>query len=409
MRATKDKASSGRSSTGTAANVTGITTNGAATNSSRNIFRGCMFALVRIAPPSNVIDFDTKALEQSIKRNGGQMVSLKLIDALRVDVARARSATRNSIFGAAANVVTASGDPALSKAAKSSQHLNQSSSNKRICYVVCWGQVITQTHLDLNPIISQLYRHKLCHVVLVTPIWLQTCIDVQKMIPPSRFPTTLYTPQTWPVYRYQHNDNRDGSGSNYRKKNIVKDGKAIAAVKMSSKKQTEQISRVGDDANLDKVEATTKVTGYELTGAQKLCISVTGFSNSERVAIRRLLLAMGIEYDGDMGSNCTHLIYKGTKAEEVPQDQRQCTTRINDATSTSASSSSLSKRDPKSTATSAASGADATAKAVGAPAHGTTGVSVGGGQGPKFERAIERGLPVVSIDWLYRLARTGNC
>lgn len=347
------------------------TTTSTTTSTSRNIFRGCMFALMRIAPPSYAVDYDTKTLEQSIKRHGGQMVSLKLLDALRIDVARSsRNASR--ITSKAASV-------------PSSQRQDQSGSNatKKTCYVVCWGQIITQTHLALNPIISQLQRHKLCNVVLVTPIWLQTSIDVQKQIPPHRFPI-LYTPQPWLIHRYNCRNGCHDDSRNMNDKKLMTNASDLDLMnrkRLGNECDEKATKQMNSESNKSKPK--TVANAQE----QDLCISVTGFSNSERVAIRKLLSAMGVEYDGDMGTKCTHLICKEavSQAQQLPGTGK-------DTTEHGVSS----KKSSSETTTKAAITAARTSQNV-----------VGGG-GPKLERAMRSGIPVAPIDWLYQLARTGN-
>ena len=126
-----------------------------------SIFRGSLFSLVRIAPPSWALDFDPKEQESLIKTHGGQMLSLRLIDAMRVDA-------RNG-------------------------------GQRRKCHVVCWGG---RPHLELNPILSQLQRHDLCDIILTTPIWLKTCIEAQKRVSPDIVPLAL-APQPWPLRKIE--------------------------------------------------------------------------------------------------------------------------------------------------------------------------------------------------------------
>lgn len=115
-----------------------------------SIFRGSIFMLARIAPPSGAVDFDSKEQEAIIRRNGGQILTLKLMDAMRVDVRNGRQ--------------------------------------RRRCFVVSWGG---RPQLELNPILSQLKRHNICELKPVTPLWLLTCVSVQKLVPPERLPFAL--------------------------------------------------------------------------------------------------------------------------------------------------------------------------------------------------------------------------
>jgi hypothetical protein len=270
------------------------------TSSASAVFRGCMFAIVRIAPPTWAVDFDSRHQEQLIKRNGGQMVSLKLLDALRVDAAKAHHTSTSS------------------PPHQQNSNINSHIQDKRTCYVVCWGG-FSQTHLDLNPILSQLQRHNLCNLALVTPLWLSTCVDVQKRVPPHRLPK-LFTPQSWLLRRISSTDNKSNNDD-------ADSQTPTGEVVPSEKPPTKNVS----------VE-------------RRICVSVTGFSNTERAAIRQLLQAIGATYDSGMGNSCTHLM---------------C-------------------RDPKSTTTTTAQQ-----------------------RGPKLERALQRGLPVVTMDWAYRVAQHG--
>jgi hypothetical protein len=130
-------------------------------NSASAVFRGCLFSLVRIAPPNWAVDFDSRKQESFIKSHGGQMLSFRLIDAMRVD------------------------------ASKSGQ--------RRKCHVVCWGG---RPQLQLNPILSQLKRDDLCDIALVTPMWIQTCIRTQKRVSTEAIPLALM-PQPWPLRKQE--------------------------------------------------------------------------------------------------------------------------------------------------------------------------------------------------------------
>jgi hypothetical protein len=70
---------------------------------------------------------------------------------------------------------------------------------RRKCHVVCWGG---RPHLELNPILSQLQRHDLCDLIMVTPMWLQTCVTVQKRVRPEQFPLA-FAPQHWPLRKLE--------------------------------------------------------------------------------------------------------------------------------------------------------------------------------------------------------------
>lgn len=165
-----------------------------------------MFALARIAPPTGAVDFDSKDQETLIRAHGGQILTLKLMDAMKAD----------------------------------SKNLG----HRRECFVVCWGGA---PRLELNPILSQMKRHNICDLLLVTPIWLQSCISLQEMVQPSRLPEAL-VPRTWPFKRMEK--------------------------------------------KLD------------------LRVSVTGFSAMEKEVLTNLMTTCGISFHNEMTISNTHLICK---------------------------------------------------------------------------------------------------
>ena len=119
------------------------------------VLRGSLFAMARIAPPENIVDFDTKELESSVRANGGQILTHTLVDAMAIDAKNGTSRKR--------------------------------------CYVVCWGGA---PQLELHPLLSQLKRNNICDLILVTPIWLMACLGLKKLVTPSRMPA-LFIPQPW--------------------------------------------------------------------------------------------------------------------------------------------------------------------------------------------------------------------
>lgn len=180
------------------------------------VFRGSLFALSRIPPATGAVDFDSKDQESLIKRHGGQILTLKLMDAMRTDA--------------------------------------KNGGQRRRCHVVCWGGA---PRLDLNPILSQLQRYNICDLTLVTPVWLKTCIDAQKLVLPSRLPEILI-PQPWPFK---------------------------------------------DLRNL------------------KLVVSITGFTPTEKAALEHVMKVCGIAFVNEMTNLNTHLICKekatGLKLEKA--------------------------------------------------------------------------------------------
>ncbi len=169
------------------------------------LFRGLLFALSRVAPPTGTVDFDSKEQESIIRKHGGQILSLKLMDAMKTD--------------------------------------SKSSSQRRKCYVVCWGGA---PRLELNPILSQLKRNDICDLILVTPIWLKTCISIQKLIPPSRM-LEVFAPRALP---------------------------------------------------------------WKSMEAMDLRVSLSGFTAMEKMALMTLMKICGVCFMNEMTTKCTHLICK---------------------------------------------------------------------------------------------------
>jgi hypothetical protein len=128
-----------------------------------SVFRGCLFSLVRVAPPAWAVDFDSKQQESFIKNHCGQMLTLKLLDILKADKKRG----------------------------------NQ----KRRCYVVCWG---SRPQIELNPILSSVQKTGLCEIVMVTPFWLQTCVKIERRVKPDRLPS-VFVPAAWPLRKLERN------------------------------------------------------------------------------------------------------------------------------------------------------------------------------------------------------------
>ncbi|KAG7352717.1 twin BRCT domain containing protein [Nitzschia inconspicua] len=139
------------------------------TASNSNVFRGCLFSFLKTkienddtkSSSCKVLDFDVQEQAAFVKAHGGQLLSSKLVEALKGD-----AQTRQ--------------DAATAK--------------QRKCYVVCWGG--GNPRVSTSPLVSQLQRDNLCDVLLVTPFWLQTCVTVRKRVPPERVPMILM-PQTW--------------------------------------------------------------------------------------------------------------------------------------------------------------------------------------------------------------------
>ena len=133
-----------------------------------NIFRGCLFALIRVAPPDWAVDFNAQKIEKMVVAHGGQLLSLKLVEALRADQLAGR--------------------------------LGGGDSKKRLrpCYAICWGSFSPDNLI--HPLVTQVLRHKLCELHQVTPVWLQTCVMEQKCLGPQLLPE-IFVPTHRPMHR----------------------------------------------------------------------------------------------------------------------------------------------------------------------------------------------------------------
>lgn len=219
--------------------------------SSFSVFRGCLFAMVRTTPSDRdefVMDFDPNEQEAFIKAHGGQILSNNLLEALRAD---AKICT---------DISSAGDDEGLTP--------RLTSTRRRKCHVVCWGG---PPRLETNPLVSQLKRNDLCDLVLVSPIWVQTCVSVKKRVRPERVPFA-FMPQTWPM-------------------------------KSINPKQSK-----GDQRHLTAIP---------------LHVSLTGFQGTEKMAAIHLIGALGGLYHDNMSDKNTHLICKekatGLKLEKAIQ------------------------------------------------------------------------------------------
>ena len=221
------------------------------TTSNFSVFRGCLFSLVRSSPlteleqtetqriTSNNVEFDLKEQEAFIKAHGGKILSMKLLDALRADA-------------------------------------KNSGGTKRKCHIVCWGG--SPPRLETNPLVSQLQRHDLCELILVTPIWVQTCVSVRKRIRPERLPLVLM-PQSWSMK----------SALNAQ----------LPPPPVGGKRE-------------EKTDAHHR---------RRLDISLTGFQGTEKAVIVNIIGAIGGLYHGNMSNVNTHLVFKknatGLKLEKA--------------------------------------------------------------------------------------------
>ena len=131
---------------------------------SSSLFKGRVFALLRVTPPPGTVDFDSKEVEKSIRIHGGQVLSLKLLDALKAD------STGKGL--------------------------------KRKCFAIVWGG-FTPANLEMHPLLAQCKRLGLCDLQLATPIWLQTCIAENRVVSPSSVPQ-VFVPSSKPLRLLSH-------------------------------------------------------------------------------------------------------------------------------------------------------------------------------------------------------------
>ena len=222
-----------------------------------NLLRGYLFVLLRISnPPGWMVDYDTKDLERLIRTNGGQILSLKLLEALKGDLLRQQQNSKRT----------------------------KDDIVKRKCHVLCWGgngssANLQQQQFALHPLLSQIQRKAICDVVTVTPNWLQTSMEEQSIVDHTSLPL-LFQPQAWPWRRLvTANMNNDTSNG--------------------SKQQQQQNTHKSISKKLvDESVATITVR-----------ISVTGFVGSERQAVVQAIQAMGAIFDNAMHQQkTTHLI-----------------------------------------------------------------------------------------------------
>jgi twin BRCT domain len=138
------------------------------------IFRGNVFVLQRVAPPDWAVDFDLNELERIIVQHGGQLLTTKLLAAIKADRQGASTVQQQQ---------------------------------RRTCYVISWGEdddgsIGRSTDVaSMHPLLAQIKRQNLCTVEVVSPIWLQTCREEQTCLVPSEFPE-LFQQTRRPIHRF---------------------------------------------------------------------------------------------------------------------------------------------------------------------------------------------------------------
>ena len=230
---------------------------------STNLLRGYLFVLLRItSPPAWMVDYETKDLERLIRVNGGQILSLRLVEALRSDILRQQEEQQQ-----------------FSKRATNG---DDKDIVKRKCHVVCWGgnTKLQQQQFALHPLLSRIQRKAICDVVTVTPNWLQTSVEEQSIADRTLLPH-LFQPQAWPWRRLTIAPNIKND-----------DGGDLA----KSKQQTTKKAKTKNEDTA--TAATTNVR-----------ISVTGFVGYQRQAMVKAIEATGAIFDNAMHQQkTTHLI-----------------------------------------------------------------------------------------------------
>jgi twin BRCT domain len=244
-------------------------------SSSVGVFRGCVFVLLRVAPPVERVDFAVSDVEAMITGppGGGQILTRDVLDDMQ---------SRNTKKASAA----------------SSEQPNK----QQTCYVVCWGGecgtgsssfggaddddgsgTTSWPKLeDRHPLLWQLKQQRLCHIVHTTPIWVQTCLTEQKRIAPKRYPE-LFQPTNYPLHLLSH-------------------------------KQTLH-SNHHDSETSKMLDVTCPTTDMR--------ISLTGFVGWQRSALIHFLQAMGATYDDALHPNTTHLLVADTVVQQNDNETLQ--------------------------------------------------------------------------------------
>ena len=255
-----------------------------------NLFRGYLFVLLRTSkPPRWMVDYDSKELDKLIRTHNGQLLSLKLLEALKADSIK-----------------------------QSNNNINDGSSIvRRKCHVICWGgggavsdkknrqgnNLLLQQQFALHPLLSQIQRRNLCELVVVNPNWLQTCMAEQKVVDHTSLPL-LFQPQSWPWRKIHTNNNAQDAPETKSQPAPVKD---------KENDSTEDPIKDNDSNNNSHSIHNPKMSAIPR-------ISVTGFVGYTRAAIVQAIVAMGATFDDSMHQHkTTHLIC----SERVIAQQQQ--------------------------------------------------------------------------------------
>eukprot|EP01082_Thalassiosira_pseudonana_P002946 g2828.t1 g2828 contig12:874681-877325(-) len=128
-------------------------------------FRGDIFAIVQLKPPTGTVDLDKEEMELTITSHGGLMLTKRLFDAVRIDL---RSAAKNR-------------DATISN---------------RKYYVVSTGGY-SLDHTNFFPLLADLTKLGV-KIVPVTPVWVTACVQDDNQYDAEEYPL-LFQPQPWPI------------------------------------------------------------------------------------------------------------------------------------------------------------------------------------------------------------------
>ena len=246
------------------------------------MFQGAIFHLVSSKhdetndTKKDQVTFDPTSIETSIVSNGGHLLSQEVANIIQSEEEAMNNKTRTIANNYIEN--------------------NHNNDIDFICYIMnLKGPFNIQTVINESPLLSKLFQSKICTLIPVTPIWMESCLCNETIYQPEEYPN-LFQPQKYIMYKIIQTPS---SSSSFHTKN-------------------------NNNSNIMSIK-----------------ISVSGFQNpAERSGLKFMIQAIGATYTDNMGNKNTHLICKEAK-------------------------------------------------------------------GPKYHKAIEWGLYVVTVDWLYHIVRYG--
>jgi len=210
------------------------------------IFRGHIFAVVKLKPPPGTIDFPMAEIQAIITNGGGILMNKQIFEAIKTDLKKnAAHKKRMEDDSFDANDMDDEG----------------SKPNKKF-YVVSTGGYHLD-HANFCPLLSDLEKLGV-DIIPVNPIWVLTCASEETECDPAMCPL-LFQPQTWP-YRLLPPSNSASSATD------------------------------GNPATAEE--------------GRRFLISVTGFVDMSRYGIIQLLKSIGATYTDSLRAKNTHLICK---------------------------------------------------------------------------------------------------